>query len=93
MIDAVGHSLADDLKAYAESRYTDEEFNKQSERYCYHAKPFTKEALWYREIFESFYPGQAALITDYWMPNRSWPNCDVNDPSARVLENYGASGF
>ncbi len=91
--DAVGHSLADDLKAYAESRYTDEEFNKQSERYCYHAKPFTKEALWYREIFESFYPGQAALITDYWMPNRSWPNCDVNDPSARVLENYGASGF
>jgi asparagine synthase (glutamine-hydrolysing) len=26
------------------------------------------------------------------MPNKSWPVCDVNDPSARVLANYGASG-
>jgi asparagine synthase (glutamine-hydrolysing) len=26
------------------------------------------------------------------MPNRDWEGCDVNDPSARVLSNYGASG-
>ena len=26
------------------------------------------------------------------MPNRSWEGCNVNDPSARVLSNYGASG-
>jgi len=26
------------------------------------------------------------------MPNQAGPGCDVNDPSARVLKNYGASG-
>ena len=26
------------------------------------------------------------------MPNREWPGCNVNDPSARVLSNYGDSG-
>ena len=48
--------------------------------------------LLYREIFEKYYPGQAEMIVDYWMPNKAWPHCDVNDPSARVLANYGASG-
>ena len=32
------------------------------------------------------------MIVDFWMPNRAWPGCDVDDPSARVLKNYGASG-
>ena len=26
------------------------------------------------------------MIVDYWMPNKAWPNCAVNDPSARVLK-------
>ena len=38
-------------------------------------------------------PGQDAMIVDFWMPNKSWKGCDVNDPSARVLANYGASGM
>jgi asparagine synthase (glutamine-hydrolysing) len=59
--------------------------------YAY-GRPFTKESLLYRESFEKYYPGQAEMITDFWMPNKSWPGCDVNDPSARVLKNYGASG-
>ena len=33
------------------------------------------------------------MVKDFWMPNRSWEGCDVDDPSARVLANYGASGF
>ena len=56
------------------------------------AAPFTKESLLYREIFEKYYPGQGEMIVDFWMPNKSWKGCDVNDPSARVLSNYGASG-
>ena len=90
--DAVGHSMVDYLKAYAEEKYTDEEFEKLSAKYT-HAKPFTKESLLYRELFESFYPGQGEMIADFWMPNKSWEGCDVNDPSARVLSNYGASGM
>lgn len=89
--DAVGHSLVDDLKQYAEETYTDEEFAKLCLKYDY-AAPFTKESLLYREIFERHYPGQAGMIPGFWMPNQSWEGCRVNDPSARVLSNYGASG-
>ena len=89
--DAVGHSLVDDLKAHAESRYTDGEFAARCRQYD-HARPFTKESLLYREIFERYYPGQSGMIADFWMPNRSWAGCDVDDPSARVLANYGESG-
>ena len=89
--DAVGHSMVNDLKAYAEQVYTDEQFEKRRKLYSY-AQPFTKESLLYREIFEKYYPGQAEMIVDFWMPNKNWEGCNVNDPSARVLSNYGASG-
>ncbi|MGM9646667.1 MAG: asparagine synthase B [Eubacteriales bacterium] len=89
--DAVGHSMVDYLKEYAESQYSDEEFAEKCKQYS-HATPFTKESLLYREIFEKYYPGQSAMITDFWMPNKDWKGCNVNDPSARVLANYGASG-
>ena len=90
--DAVGHSMVDDLKAYAEARYSDGEFEEKRRQYDY-CPPFTKESLLYRELFEKHYPGQARMIQDFWMPNRSWPGCDVDDPSARVLRNYGQSGM
>ncbi len=89
--DAVGHSMVDDLKAYAETCYTDQEFEEKRRKYAY-GTPFTKESLLYREIFEQYYPGQAEMIKDFWMPNKSWEGCDVDDPSARVLSNYGDSG-
>ena len=89
--DAVGHSMVDHLKAYAESYYTDEEFETLRQKYS-HAQPFTKESLLYREIFEKYYPGQAEMVVDFWMPNKEWEGCNVNDPSARVLANYGDSG-
>ena len=89
--DAVGHSMVNDLKALAERTYTDKEFGEKASKYDYR-RPFTKESLLYRELFEQFYPGQAHMIPDFWMPNKTWPGCDVDDPSARVLANYGASG-
>ncbi len=89
--DAVGHSMVDYLKAYAEAQYTAEEFEKKRRAYL-HAQPFTKESLLYREIFEKYYPGQSHMIVDFWMPNKEWEGCDVSDPSARVLSNYGDSG-
>ncbi len=89
--DAVGHSLKDDLAEYAESRYTDAEFEEGIKKYS-HAKPFTKESLLYRNIFEKYYPGQSEMVVDFWMPNKNWEGCDVKDPSARVLANYGDSG-
>lgn len=90
--DAVGHSMVDYIKEYAEAKYSDEQFNRDKLRFSYHAEPFTKESLLYRAIFERHYPGQAGWVKDFWMPNKSWKGCDVNDPSARVLKNYGDSG-
>ena len=89
--DAVGHSMVDYLKEYAEGTYSDEEFERLRMKYAY-ARPFTKESLLYREIFEKYYPDQAEMVVDFWMPNKEWKGCDVNDPSARVLSNYGDSG-
>ena len=89
--DAVGHSMVDDLKEYAQQLYTDEQFEARRKRYTF-ATPFTKESLLYRELFERYYPGQAEMVVDFWMPNKAWEGCNVNDPSARVLTNYGDSG-
>ena len=90
--DAVGHSMVDYLKEYAQEKYSDEEYDEKIKKYSF-AKPFTKESLLYREIFEEYYPGQAEMVVDFWMPNKAWEGCNVDDPSARVLSNYGESGL
>ena len=89
--DAVGHSMVDYLKAYAEELYSDEDLLIAQIRYK-HAPPISKESLMYRDIFEKYFPGRADVVKSMWMPNKEWKNCDVNDPSARVLPNYGKSG-
>jgi asparagine synthase (glutamine-hydrolysing) len=90
--DAVGHSVVDFLKAYAEELYSDEDLMMAQVKYR-HTPPVSKESLMYREIFEHHFPGRAEVIKDFWMPNKKWQNCNVNDPSARVLPNYGKSGM
>jgi len=89
--DAVGHSVTDYLKQYAEEMYSDKDLESAKTKYL-HATPISKESLMYRDIFESHFPGQSHCVADFWMPNKSWENCNVNDPSARVLPNYGKSG-
>ncbi|MDQ0359728.1 asparagine synthase B [Breznakia pachnodae] len=89
--DAVGHSLVDYIKEYAQTLYTDEEFTRKCKQYT-HCPPYTKESLYYRELFDQHYHGHDALICGYWLPNQTWSGCKVDDPSARVLSNYGNSG-
>ena len=80
--DAVGHSMVDYIKEYAGSRYNDDEYENKRKKYA-HAQPFTKESLFYREIFEKYYPGQSTYI-GFWMPtNRG--RMRRKRPSARVL--------
>ncbi|CVH74376.1 Asparagine synthetase B [glutamine-hydrolyzing] [Clostridiales bacterium CHKCI006] len=89
--DAVGHSMVDELKAYAETYYRDDEYLKNASQYQ-DVYPYSKEALLYREIFEKYYPGQGKMLPAYWMPNQEWEGVAVNGPSARYLSNYGDSG-
>jgi asparagine synthase (glutamine-hydrolysing) len=89
--DAVGHGLAETLQAMAEAKYSTRAFVKEVASYTVNP-PLSKEGLMYREIFREMFPGQEHVICAYWLPNRSWPHCDLTDPSARHLPNYGASG-
>ena len=89
--DAVGHSLVEDLQEYADELYSDLMFHQRCRQYAW-CPPYTKESLLYRDLFEQFYPGMGKLIAAYWLPNQSWKGCQVSDPSARVLSNYGKSG-
>ncbi len=90
--DAVGHSVTDYLKQYAEEIYSGQDLLEAKKRYQ-HATPISKESLMYRDIFENHFPGRSHCIKDFWMPNKTWENCNVDDPSARVLPNYGKSGM
>lgn len=52
-----------------------------------HCTPKTKEAYYYRTVFEKSYPNLAKnFIPFYWMPK--W--IKVNDPSARFISHYAA---
>jgi asparagine synthase (glutamine-hydrolysing) len=89
--DAVGHGMVDYLQEIAEAKYTDDDFNQKIKAYPQNTPP-SKEALMYREMFNEMFPGQEHVLSAYWLPNQTWPNCNLTDPSARHLPNYGGSG-
>lgn len=87
--DGVGYSWIDTIKQYSTSRVTDEEFAKASELYP-HNTPSTKEALYYRSIFEELFPGQpAAKTVEKWIPRTDW-GCSA-DPSGRAQADHQSS--
>lgn len=90
--DAVGHGMVDYFQQMANELYTDEEFDAKSSKYKVN-KPVSKEGLMYRELFDELFKAQEHVICGYWLPNNEWPNCNLTDPSARFLPNYGASGI
>ena len=89
--DAVGHSVVDGIIEYANDKISDKYFETNIKKYK-HQPPLTKEGLLYREIFEKHFPNRGKLIPSLWLPNQKWKNCNVTDPSARALPNYGDSG-
>lgn len=48
--------------------------------------PISIEALYYRRIFNKYYPNRDHLINRYWMPK--WQTSDLKDPSATALKTY-----
>ncbi len=57
--DGVGYSWIDTLKQVAEKEIGDEQFRRARYRFPHHT-PVTKEGYFYRSIFESHFPGDAA---------------------------------
>jgi len=81
--DGIGYSWIDSLKSKAEKKVSDELFETRFERYPKDT-PTTKEAFWYRMMFEQhFGRGTAAEGTvKLWIPRADW-GCPT-DPSGRA---------
>ena len=60
--DGVGYGWIDGLKAHAEALVSDAEFAAAAERFPINP-PQTKEAFWYRRLFEQHFPGDACART------------------------------
>lgn len=60
--DGVGYGWIDGLKAHAEALVSDRELAAADKRFPINP-PLTKEAYFYRSVFERFYPGQACAET------------------------------
>ena len=79
--DGVGYNWINTLVSVATSKYSDEEFELAKRKFSVNP-PTTKEALRYREIFESLYPKRENTV-DYWIPRTDWANVG-SDPSGRA---------
>ena len=76
--DGVGYGWIDALKETAERHVTDEQM-KNPKREWDDDIPDTKEAYWYRMIFDELFPPQCATTVLRWVPKWS----DQTDPSGR----------
>jgi asparagine synthase (glutamine-hydrolysing) len=75
---------------YAESRYTDEEFERLAKTFS-HYTPVTKEELVNRVNFDETFSENVAHIVPYrWVPLEKWVG-KMTEPSARVLDVYDCS--
>ena len=94
--DGVGYSWIDVLKEQAEQKVTDTEFEVAATRYPINT-PKNKEEYFYRTIFESYFPSDAAAKT---VPSVKSVACstpealawdisfqNLNDPSGRAVAN------
>ena len=72
----------DVLKKYMDGKYTNEEFIEKSNKYKFNI-PYDKESLYYREVFEKYYPNKEKIIPYFWKQ----PFMNMKDPSAWYVEN------
>ncbi|KAJ7709965.1 glutamine-hydrolyzing asparagine synthase [Mycena rosella] len=86
--DGVGYSWIDGIKDHAEAVVTDEAFTKGGERWA--DAPSTKEAYFIRQLFDEFFPSEAAASTAVrWIPRGDW-GC-ASDPSGRSVSIHNAA--
>jgi asparagine synthase (glutamine-hydrolysing) len=70
--DGVGYSWIDSLRDTSNHKISDKVFANASVIYP-HDTPTTKEAYWYRQVFESLYPQKACLESVVrWIPRKDW---------------------
>lgn len=85
--DGVGYGWIDILRDTAAKQISDEEFQGPTPREWFMVdgtedRPQTKEAWWYRKMFDHHFPKQCAETVKRWIPKESW-GCSA-DPSGRA---------
>ncbi|XP_015108849.1 asparagine synthetase [glutamine-hydrolyzing] [Diachasma alloeum] len=84
---SIKKSLFEVIQEITDVRVSEEELEEASVTFP-HCTPKTKEAYYYRKLFESHYSGTGESFTPYfWMPR--WVK-NVSDPSARFIKHYAA---
>jgi asparagine synthase (glutamine-hydrolysing) len=79
--DGVGYNWIDGLKEYVETQIQDDEFSKVEDTFTTDI-PKTKEALYYRKIFDSMFPNRDGIVPR-WIPRTDWDGVSY-DPSGRA---------
>jgi asparagine synthase (glutamine-hydrolysing) len=85
--DGVAHkkkSLFEHLQEHINPLISDEQLALASQRFPFNT-PQTKEAYYYRQVFEEMFPGCEHFTPYMWLPK--WCG-NVVDPSARTLNHY-----
>ncbi|XP_071102468.1 asparagine synthetase [glutamine-hydrolyzing]-like [Haliotis cracherodii] len=82
-VSAVKRSLFEVIQDFCDEQINDDQLEQSASLYPFNT-PRTKEALYYRRVFEKHYPTKSDWIPYMWMPR--WMN--ATDPSARTLKHY-----
>jgi asparagine synthase (glutamine-hydrolysing) len=72
------------IQDHVNQKMSDDHFNSEIKKYNFNP-PKTKEALYFREIYNNHFKSADKLIPYYWLPK--WCG-DISEASARVLDVY-----
>jgi asparagine synthase (glutamine-hydrolysing) len=91
--DGVGYGWIDVLRDTAAAQISDEEFAQPTPSQWVledgtEDRPQTKEAWWYRKMFDAHFPKQCAETVQRWIPKADW-GCN-SDPSGRAQATHEA---
>jgi asparagine synthase (glutamine-hydrolysing) len=79
-----GESWHSIIQKWLDCQITDEEFENKKNSFD-HIKPYSKEAYYYRKIWNKYYK-TIDCIPHYWQPRNEKGTIISNDPSARELK-------
>jgi asparagine synthase (glutamine-hydrolysing) len=72
---------------YIESHVSDQDLGQAGHEFPFDTPP-TKEAYYYRKLFEGLFPRRADVIPKLWLPPAAIVGEEVVDPSATILPVY-----
>jgi len=79
--DGVGYSWVEKSKEKCDELYTDLEFEEKQKK---HSEVYSKDDLYFRELFNKMFDSRTELVPHKWIPNPEW-GLGVTESSFRYL--------